>query len=256
MNLDELRKLAGMPQTEWANSPATTAHPDPEEVQAPEADVNQSLRQYLNADPHPVKVVEGEEKVFEDHEVEDMMAKFKEYLNEDEAVEEQAQEEVVEQADETVEEGHVGTPHSLDKVEAQISKLKDMAKKARADGDPQKANDIESSDEMTELLRKQKKLKNESIEEAQVSEEPNEDNAFNTAAAQAKKAGKSEFEFNGKKYKVKMDDKTADALTDSVEPKVESQDIADLKKLAGIGETTTDQTVSADISALKKLAGI
>ena len=98
--------------------------------------------------------------------------------------------------------------------------------------------------------------KDESIEEAQVSEEPNEDNAFNTAAAQAKKAGKSEFEFNGKKYKVKMDDKTADALTDSVEPKVESQDIADLKKLAGIGETTTDQTISADISALKKLAGI
>ena len=110
MNLDELRKLAGMPQTEWANSPATTAHPDPEEVQAPEADVNQSLRQYLNADPHPVKVVEGEEKVFEDHEVEDMMAKFKEYLNEDEAVEEQAQEEVVEQADETVEEGAEDTP--------------------------------------------------------------------------------------------------------------------------------------------------
>ena len=32
--------------------------------------------------------------------------------------------------------------------------------------------------------------------------------------------------------------------------------IEDLKKLAGIGETTTDQTVSADISALKKLAGI
>ena len=49
MNLDELRKLAGMPQTEWANSPATTAHPDPEEVQATEADVNP--RQYLNADP-------------------------------------------------------------------------------------------------------------------------------------------------------------------------------------------------------------
>ena len=47
MNIDELRKLAGMPQTEWANSPATTAHPDPEEVQAPEADVNQSLRKYL-----------------------------------------------------------------------------------------------------------------------------------------------------------------------------------------------------------------
>ena len=378
MNLDELRKLAGMPQTEWANSPATTAHPDPEEVQAPEADVNQSLRKYLNAEPQPVKVVEGEDKTFEDHEVEDMMAKFKEYLSEDEAVEEQAQEEVVEQADETVEEAKVGTPGSLDKVEAQIQKLKDMAKKAKDDGDPQKANQIQSSDEMTELLRKQKKLKNESIEEtdesvdetvenesiqdlkklagikqveagpsypgeydymdpkymnqdgsskvesgavakimakhpqdvakmkatgdldagselmmdlmdyysdempygtmkardgdpvewimnklddmnmleSQIAEEPNEDNAFNSAAANAKKAGKSEFTFNGKKYKVKMDDKTADALTDSVEPKVESQDIADIKKLAGIGETTTDQTMSAEITALKKLAGI
>jgi hypothetical protein len=256
MNLDELRKLAGMPQTEWANSPANTKHPEPEEVQAPEADVNQSLRQYMNADPMPVKVVEGEDKVFEDHEVEDMMAKFKEYLSEDEAVEEQAQEEVVEQADETVEEAKVGTPNSLEKVEAQIQKLKDQAKKAKEDGDPQKANQIQSSDEMTELLRKQKKLKNESIEEAQVSEEPNEDNAFNTAAANAKKAGKTDFEFNGKKYKVKMDDKTADALTDSVEPKVESQDITDLKKLAGIGETITDQTMSAEITALKKLAGI
>lgn len=40
-----------------------------------------------------------------------------------------------------------------------------------------------------------------------------EDNAFNTAAANAKKAGQSHFTFNGKKYKVKMDDKTADALT-------------------------------------------
>ena len=52
-----------------------------------------------------------------------------------------------------------------------------------------------------------------------------EDNAFNTAAANAKKAGKSEFEFNGKKYKVKMDAKTADALTD---------DIDILRKLSGL----------------------
>ena len=44
-----------------------------------------------------------------------------------------------------------------------------------------------------------------------------------------------------------MDDKTADALTD---------DINDLRKLAGIGEQTTSETVSADVAALKKLAGI
>ena len=40
-----------------------------------------------------------------------------------------------------------------------------MAQKAKDEGDPQKANTIQSSDEMTELLRKQRKLKNESVEE-------------------------------------------------------------------------------------------
>lgn len=66
----------------------------------------------------------------------------------------------------------------------------------------------------------------EAVTEAQVEEDDvEEDNAFNTAAANAKKAGKSEFEFNGKKYKVKMDAATADALTD---------DIDMIKKLAGI----------------------
>ena len=52
-------------------------------------------------------------------------------------------------------------------MEAQIKKLKDMAQKAKMD-DPQKANTIQSSDEMTELLRKQRKLKNESVEEGKL----------------------------------------------------------------------------------------
>lgn len=69
---------------------------------------------------------------------------------------------------EEVEEAKVGTPGSLEKVEAQIKKLKDMAQKAKDDGDPQKANTIQSSDEMTELLRKQRKLKNESVEEGKL----------------------------------------------------------------------------------------
>ena len=67
-----------------------------------------------------------------------------------------------------VKEAKVGTPGSLEKVEAQIKKLKDMAQKAKDDGDPQKANTIQSSDEMTELLRKQRKLKNESVEEGKL----------------------------------------------------------------------------------------
>ena len=80
---------------------------------------------------------------------------------------------------------------------------------------------------MTELLRKQRKLKkNESVKEAVVDEDDvEEDNAFNTAAANAKKDGKKSFSFNGKTYPVKMDAKTADGLTD---------DINYLKQLAGI----------------------
>lgn len=50
------------------------------------------------------------------------------------------------------------------------------------------------------------------VDEADV----DEDNAFNSAAAAAKKAGKSHFTFNGKKYPVKMDKKTADDLSESV----------------------------------------
>ncbi len=52
--------------------------------------------------------------------------------------------------------------------------------------------------------------------EAKMAEEPNEDNAFNSAAAAAKKAGKSHFTFNGKKYPVKMDKETADGLSEGI----------------------------------------
>jgi len=219
MNIDELRKLAGMPQTEWANSPANTKHPEPEEVQAPEADVNQSLRQYMNADPQPVKVVEGEDKVFEDHEVEDMMAKFKEYLSEDEAVEEQAQEEVVEQA-----------------TEIEEKKAKPDFADIDGDGD---------EEESMKKAAKDKEKADESIEEG-------------------KKPFPGEYDYTDDKYMhsdgtPKSDDDDDDDKEDKKDKKEsveENQDIADLKKLAGIGETTTDQTVSADVTALKKLAGI
>jgi hypothetical protein len=64
------------------------------------------------------------------------------------------------------------------------------------------------------------------IDEADIEEaDIDEDNAFNSAAAEAAKRGDSHFEFNGKKYPVKMDKKTADGLTD---------DIEHLRKLSGI----------------------
>jgi len=59
------------------------------------------------------------------------------------------------------------------------------------------------------------------IDEADI----DEDNAFNSAAAEAAKRGDSHFEFNGKKYPVKMDKATANDLTD---------DIEQLRKLSGI----------------------
>jgi|TARA_B110000879_G_scaffold118813_1_gene157873 hypothetical protein len=56
------------------------------------------------------------------------------------------------------------------------------------------------------------------MEEAVVDEaEVEEDNAFNSAAANAKNAGESHFTFNGKKYKVKMDADTASSLSESIQ---------------------------------------
>lgn len=54
------------------------------------------------------------------------------------------------------------------------------------------------------------RLAESAVDEADV----DEDNAFNTAAANAAKAGKSHFTFNGKKYPVKMDKKTAKDVTE------------------------------------------
>ena len=51
------------------------------------------------------------------------------------------------------------------------------------------------------------------VDEAEVEE----DNAFNSAAANAKNAGESHFTFNGKKYKVKMDADTASSLSESIQ---------------------------------------
>ena len=83
--------------------------------------------------------------------------------------------------------------------------------------------DIDTCDE---CAAEEREKANEAVTETTVDEaEVEEDNAFNTAAADAKKAGKKEFSFNGKTYKVKMDAKTADALTD---------DINLLKQLAGL----------------------
>ena len=79
------------------------------------------------------------------------------------------------------------------------------------------ADDCDCNDSVTE---------DEAVAEAVVDEDDvEEDNAFNSAAANAKKAGKKNFSFNGKTYPVKMDAKTADGLTD---------DINVLKQLAGI----------------------
>ena len=72
-----------------------------------------------------------------------------------------------------------------------------------------------------------------------------EDNAFNTAAANAKKAGESHFMFNGKKYKVKMDDKTADALTDDVQ-EVQEDNTANMPFMEVIYQYVDEEESSGD----------
>ena len=52
---------------------------------------------------------------------------------------------------------------------------------------------------------------------------------FMGAAAAAKKAGKKEFEFGGKKYKVTMKDKTADAIEERVKEALDDKDTDTVK---------------------------
>ena len=52
---------------------------------------------------------------------------------------------------------------------------------------------------------------------------------FMGAAAAAKKAGKKEFEFGGKKYKVTMKDKTADAIEERVKEALDADDVDTVK---------------------------
>lgn len=208
MNIDELKKLAGMPVTEWANSPANTAHPDPEEVAAPEADVSQSLRRYLNADPQPVKVMESadDDTGIIEHTVEDMMANFQKYLAEDEA------EAITEKADcdcdcgkdpcESCGESH----HDVKEAEAVEESADELEEKAKPD-----YIDIDGDGDKKEPMKKAVKDKKEKADES---------------------------------------------VEESEEAVEESEDIVALRKLAGIGEQTTSETVSADVAALKKLAGI
>jgi hypothetical protein len=205
---------------EWANS---TEHFDGEDriTDLPKGEpVDTSLRRHLGANAQPVRV----EEAIQDHTVEDMMEAYTAFKTD--AIEENS--EVVA----NVTEGRV--------KDSVIDDSENMSKEEFT-----KKHGKELADEMYESIEEATVMEahcdccdsnpcdcdadcsckmNES--EAKVDEaEVEEDNAFNTAAANAKKAGKSEFEFNGKKYKVKMDAKTADALTDDVEM---------LRKLAGL----------------------
>lgn len=82
-----------------------------------------------------------------------------------------------------------------------------------------------------------KHMAESAVDEADVEE----DNAFNTAAAQAKKAGKTSFSFNGKTYKVKMDAKTADSLTDDVSESVVTEGQVESSELVMAAKSMVDK---------------
>ena len=71
------------------------------------------------------------------------------------------------------------------------------------------------NEQMTDLLPSVQRALEAKVDEADIDE-----NAFNQAAAAAARAGKPEFEFNGKTYKTKMDKDTAHKL-DEASPSVE-----------------------------------
>lgn len=74
-------------------------------------------------------------------------------------------------------------------------------------------DDIDTKEKAMEYIKKMSYRK--TIDEADIDE-----NAFNQAAADAARAGKKEFKFNGKTYPVKMDKETAHKL-DEASPSVE-----------------------------------
>jgi len=208
MNINDLQKLAGLPITEWANTPAHTNHPEPEEIDVPEADVDQSLRRYLNADPMPVTVTE-------DHTVDSMMKSFKDYLAEGE---------------EELEEGRV--------KDSVIDDSETMSKEEFA-----KKHGKEMADEYYESVAEEIE-----VDEAEELEEVE-------AVEEKAKPDFADIDGDGDKEedmkKAAKDKEEKEKADESMDP-----DIAALRKLAGIGEQTTSQTVSEDIIALKKLAGI
>jgi len=229
---------------EWANS---TEHFDGEDriTDLPKGEpVDTSLRRHLGANAQPVRVEEG----IQDHTVEDMMesyAAFKlneatkgcadcEYMKDETdgeidtcdecAAEERAearkaneQAVVTENAERIIKVSNIDyAGPALDKLPTETTLKLNI---------PYNADEDDIYDMVADELEDRHGVKVDGFDMNFVEAEVEEDNAFNTAAAAAKKAGKSEFEFNGKKYKVKMDAKTADALTD---------DIDMLRKLAGM----------------------
>ena len=77
------------------------------------------------------------------------------------------------------------------------------------------ATDIGSSD-MSAMLNQVVRMLQDSVSESSLGEAEVEENAFNQAAAAAARAGKKQFDFDGKTYPVKMDQGTAEKLDDDI----------------------------------------
>jgi hypothetical protein len=182
-----------------------------------------SLRRYLGANGEHVTV--DETKVYEDHKVEDITEAFAQYKA--------AQNQVVAEAhacgcdDSCACGGNCGPDCNCHSgCSATNESVTEGRMKDEMIDDAEKMSKSAFIKKYGEENAGTWESVNESLEEAVVDEDDvEEDNAFNSAAANAKKAGKKNFSFNGKTYPVKMDAKTADGLTD---------DINDLRKLAGL----------------------
>jgi hypothetical protein len=164
----------------------------------------------LGANGQPVKV----EEAVQDHTVEDMMEAYNAFKTD--AIEENSEVTEGRMSDQVIHDSETMTKEEFAKKHG-----KEMADEYYESVNEATVMEAHCDECDCDPCECDEKVNEATVDEAEVEE----DNAFNTAAANAKKAGKSEFEFNGKKYKVKMDAKTADALTD---------DIDMLRKLSGL----------------------
>ena len=134
--------------------------------------------------------------------------------------------------------------HALDLENISESRAEKLQKNLAAQMEVYESNlgaKVHNNSKYTQMKLALEALTKHIAERAVEEDDVEEDNEFNTAAANAAKAGKSHFTFNGKKYPVKMDKKTAQDLTDDVKESVVTEGQVETSELVMAAKSMVDK---------------